>query len=192
MTALEGNDFQKSSIEGVWTFKPKIRKDIRGSTWEWFNINIVPEDFSKVKITQLLTAQSKKHVIRGIHFSAKDNPQYKIIKCTYGSIIDVAIDLRTDSKTFGQYEMFILRSTDPMSIMIPEGVGHGYQVISETATVEYALQTNFRFEEEYVINPFDEFLNIPWQGSDFILSDRDLRGKNLDYFFDQHILRREK
>jgi dTDP-4-dehydrorhamnose 3,5-epimerase len=183
MTALGENGFQKSTIEGVWTFKSKVHKDIRGSTWEWFNNTIFSENFSNVKITQLLTAESKKHVIRGIHFSARNNPQYKIVKCTYGSILDVAIDLRRESRTFGQYEVFSLNSTDPMSIMIPEGVGHGYQVISKTATVEYALQTNFQFEEEYVINPFDKFLNIPWKGRDFILSDRDLNGKNFYYFF---------
>jgi dTDP-4-dehydrorhamnose 3,5-epimerase len=177
------NIFKESSLKGVWIHSSKVHKDPRGTTNEWFNLTIVPNNFTEIKISQLLTTQSKKNVIRGIHFSGEENPQYKIIKCLHGTILDVVIDLRRNSSSFGKYEIFLLDAKEQKTLMIPNGFGHGYQVISKHAVVQYALQTNFRFEDEHVINPFDIDLNIPWHAGEYILSPKDRNGKNFNQYF---------
>jgi dTDP-4-dehydrorhamnose 3,5-epimerase len=180
---FQSKAFKKSLLEGVWLYCPKIHLDERGSTSEIFNSKLVPSNFNKINITQLLIAKNNKNVIRGLHFSRIENPQFKLINCVEGTILDVVIDLRKNSKTFGKHEIFLLDSVNTETLMIPNGFGHGYQVISEGATVHYALQTNFRFEDEFVINPFDPVLNIPWHPGKHILSYRDKHGANFDQYF---------
>jgi dTDP-4-dehydrorhamnose 3,5-epimerase len=179
----QSKSFKKSLLDGVWLCNSKIHKDERGSTSEIFNATMIPSNFDKLNITQLLIAKNYKNVIRGLHFSGLENPQFKLINCVQGVILDVVVDLRINSKTFGKHEVFLLDSINAETLMIPEGFGHGYQVISEGAIVQYALQTNFRFEDEFVINPFDPTLNVPWHTGSYILSDRDKNGENFDYYF---------
>lgn len=184
MSISENNFLTPSNIfDGIWTYKSKIYYDDRGSTYEWFNSEITSKIFNNYNITQLLTSVNRKNVIRGIHFSKRSNPQFKIVKCAAGKILDVVIDLRIESPTFGRIDTFELDSKYSNSIMISDGFGHGFQVLSEDAIVEYAIQTNFIFEEEYVINPFDANLGIPWRGIDHILSDKDRNAKNLEAYF---------
>jgi dTDP-4-dehydrorhamnose 3,5-epimerase len=101
-----------------------------GSTYEWFNSEVRPQIFNNYNITQLLTSVSIKNVIRGIHFSKRSNPQFKIVKCVAGKILDVVIDLRMESPTFGKIDTFELDSKDSQSILISDGFGHGFQVLS--------------------------------------------------------------
>jgi dTDP-4-dehydrorhamnose 3,5-epimerase len=184
MANSEDNSLTPSKVfDGIWTYESKKHYDERGSTYEWFNSEVRPQIFNNYNITQLLTSVSIKNVIRGIHFSKRSNPQFKIVKCVAGKILDVVIDLRMESPTFGKIDTFELDSKDSKSIMISDGFGHGFQVLSDEAIVEYAIQTNFRFEDEYVINPFDSNLGIPWQGIDYVLSDKDRNAKNLDAYF---------
>jgi len=177
------DNLTKSKIfDDVWIFNSKINHDRRGLTYEWFNSTIKPTGFANFYINQLLTAVSEKNVIRGIHFSKKSNSQFKLIKCISGKILDVVIDLRIDSETFGKHDIFEMDSNMADTIMISEGYGHGYQVLSDKAIVQYALQTNFKFAEEFVINPYDPILNIPWRGNNHILSDRDCNGISFETF----------
>jgi len=184
MANSEDNFLTPSNVfDSIWTYKSKIHYDERGSTYEWFNSEVRPQIFNNYNITQLLTSVSTKNVIRGIHFSKRSNPQFKIVKCVAGKILDVVIDLRVESPTFGKIDTFELDSKYSNVIMIPDGFGHGFQVLSDEAIVEYAIQTNFRFDDEYVINPFDVNLGIPWQGVDHVLSDKDRNAKNLNAYF---------
>jgi dTDP-4-dehydrorhamnose 3,5-epimerase len=175
--------FKESYIKGVFLRKSAIHFDERGLTNEWFDSISAPVNFNKIKINQLITAKSKKNVIRGVHFSGIKNPQFKIVRCIDGIILDFVVDLRTDSNTFGKYDHFILDSNKAETLFIPSGFGHGYQVLSKNAVVVYALQTNFHFEDEYVINPFDIKLDLPWQKGKYALSKRDSGGKNFDEYF---------
>jgi dTDP-4-dehydrorhamnose 3,5-epimerase len=177
---------QSKILDGVWISHTEINHDRRGTTYEWFNSKVRPKSFEDIEITQLLTSVSKKNVIRGLHFSTRNNPQFKIIKCTDGKILDIVIDLRIESATFGKFDIFELNSGTADTIMISEGFGHGYQVLSDRAIVEYALQTNFKFEEEHVINPYDPKLKLPWKGKHHILSDRDRSAENFDTFFNSN------
>ena len=177
---------QSKILDGVWISRAEINHDRRGTTYEWFNSTVRPKGFEDLEITQLLTSVSKKNVIRGMHFSMRNNPQFKLIKCTDGKILDIVIDLRMESATFGKFDLFELDSVTADTIMISEGFAHGYQVLSNRAIVDYALQTNFKFEEEHVINPYDPRLKLPWKGKHHILSDRDRSAGNFDTFFNNN------
>ena len=165
--------FQESSLKGVWVHHSKTNHDDRGSTSEILNISQMPSEFEGLVITQLLEATSSRGVIRGIHYPSPDNPQVKIVRCVQGQIRDVVIDLRTDSPTFGKYAVFELSSEIKSSLMISQGFGHAYQVLSTDATVVYALQTNFNFSQEFSINPLDASLELPWAKIAPVLSARD-------------------
>jgi dTDP-4-dehydrorhamnose 3,5-epimerase len=178
---------ESSILKGVWIHQADNFSDSRGSVHEWFNSESNPGEFAHIQINQLLTARNVNNVIRGIHFSGKNNPQLKLVTCASGKILDVVIDFREGSDTFGLHDIFILDSNKSQTVMIPHGFGHGYQVISSEATVQYALQTQFDFQEEFVVNPFDSKLGIPWLSEKHILSDRDLSGENFDYYFDLNL-----
>ena len=98
--------------------------------------------------------------------------------------MDVVIDLRVESETFGQHETYILDSKNSETLFIPHGFGHGYQVLSDFTTMEYALQTSFKFDEEYVLNPYDKTLAISWQGENHILSSKDKGGMDFKSYFE--------
>ena len=165
--------FKEASLKGVWTQLPISNKDNRGSTKELFNITDLPPGFTGSSVTQILEAVSSYGVIRGIHYASVGNIQSKIVRCIEGEIRDIVIDLRLDSSTFGEHEVFELNSKDDTSIFISHGFGHAYQVLSKKATVLYALQTDFNFSEEFSINPLDSDLALPWKDIPAILSPRD-------------------
>jgi dTDP-4-dehydrorhamnose 3,5-epimerase len=169
----ESYDFQESSLKGVWVQHPKTYADNRGLTSEILNLRKAASYFDGLAITQILEASSSRGVIRGIHYSSPDNPQVKLVRCIQGQIKDVVVDLRPNSTTFGNYEVFELNSEITSNLMISSGFGHAYQVLSDRATVIYALQTEFNFSEEFSINPLDADLALPWMGISPILSARD-------------------
>lgn len=160
-------------MKGLWTRVANQNLDTRGSTTEFFNINELPVRFIGTTITQILESRSSYGVIRGIHYASTNNTQAKIVRCMDGTILDIVIDLRVDSPTFGKFETFEMSSSNNLSIYISHGFGHAYQVLSQSATVLYALQTDFNFSEEFSINPFDADLNLPWHDIPAILSPRD-------------------
>lgn len=178
---------ESSVLKGVWLHQAENYSDNRGSVYEWFNAKSAPDNFKDIQISQLLAARNINNVIRGIHFSAQDNPQIKLVNCSSGIILDVVVDLREGSETFGLHDVFELDSRNSQTLIIPDGFGHGYQVISNEATVLYGIQTLFNFQKEHVINPFDSTLGIAWRPGEYILSERDLNGENFNHYFDSHL-----
>ena len=166
--------FNHTKLDGVWVHKPKSFKDTRGTTSEILNLTNLPPEIKELEVSQILEARSSLGTIRGIHYSSRNNPQVKIVRCVQGKIRDCVIDLRPDSFTFGQYEVFDLDSNDATNLIISPGFGHAYQVISVEATVLYALQTNFNFFQEHSIYPLDKDLALPWANIPVVLSDKDL------------------
>ena len=179
----EVGKFVESTLSGVFKYSPEIHFDLRGSTTEWFNSQHVPSVYNDFSINQLLSVKNQKNVIRGIHFSGPRNVQSKILKCAQGVILDVVVDFRVDSSTFGKHEKFILDSELNETLFIPHGFGHAYQVLSNFATIEYALQTQFKFEEEYVLNVYDKTIGIVWEGKNHILSPKDKNGADFETYF---------
>ena len=169
------NNFEEieTKFSGVWLRENKVYSDERGTTAEILNVPSLTFDKNKFEVSQILESRSRTGVIRGIHYSDLSNPQTKVVRCVNGQIRDCVIDLRAGSATFGQYEFFNLSGGLNQTLIISSGFGHAYEVISDTATVVYALQTKLKFDLEYSINPLDPDLALPWESSSPILSKKD-------------------
>jgi dTDP-4-dehydrorhamnose 3,5-epimerase len=168
----------ETKFSGVWLRGNTVYSDERGSTSEILNVSSLTFESGKFDVSQILESRSHKSVIRGIHYSDVSNPQIKVVKCITGHIRDCVIDLRAGSATFGQFDVFELSSKANQTLIISPGFGHAYEVITETATVLYAMQTNFAFHLEYSIDPLDPDLALPWESSKPILSEKDSSAKS--------------
>jgi dTDP-4-dehydrorhamnose 3,5-epimerase len=166
-----------TELSGIWVYEPTNHEDERGSTTELLNVNNLPEGISDYKVTQILASSSIKNTIRGVHYAASANAQVKILTCTYGEIKDIVLDLRPHSPTFGKYEVIQLTAHSSRVLILSPGFGHAFEVISDSATVLYAIDTQFRFDLEFSINPLDKDLSLPWDTSTPIISNKDLNGK---------------
>lgn len=169
-----------TELSGIWIYEPTNYADERGSTTELLNVNNLPEEIRDYKVTQLLTSSSVKNTIRGVHYAANSNAQVKILTCTYGEIKDIVVDLRPHSPTFGKYEVIQLTAFSSRVLMLSPGFGHAFEVISDSATVMYAIDTQFRFDLEFSINPLDKDLSLPWDTSTPVISNKDLNGKTFN------------
>jgi dTDP-4-dehydrorhamnose 3,5-epimerase len=170
---LEFNRYHNSNIRGFAIIKNNLIHDNRGLFQEWFNRSNFGDIGINFEVKQANLAVSKKNVIRGIHFSDKKHVQDKLLICISGQIIDYGVDLRKNSLTFGMYDKFELNSESGEAVFIQHGIGHAYEVLSETATVAYLLTESWNPKFEYTLNPNDPDINIKWKTSDPILSDRD-------------------
>lgn len=174
-------EFNKLSIDGVWTTRSLPIQDERGMVKEWFQFS---KNFqltgSKFHVAQSIYSKSKKGVIRGIHYSLNPKSQWKWISCVSGSIFDVVIDISPNSPTFGRYESIVLDDTNGMGILIQASLGHAFQSLSENSILIYNLSTEYEPKYEHGINPFDTSININWPLHNSILSEKDLNGDSLE------------
>ena len=150
-------------IEGVWLAESPVWSDERGFFREWFKSGDIKAikgiDFS---IQQANISQSQRGVIRGIHYSLAPQGQAKWITCVSGSIKDVIVDIRPDSKNFGQWIEVELRGDSGNAVFISEGLGHGFVALEDNTAVAYLVSTSFSPTDEFEINPFDEKIGINW------------------------------
>jgi dTDP-4-dehydrorhamnose 3,5-epimerase len=169
---------QKTRIEGLLEIIPDVFPDNRGQFQESYNKKLYKEMGIPTKFVQDNISVSYDNVIRGLHYQIV-YPQAKLVSCLSGEIIDYAVDLRVDSKTFKDYFALRLSGENHTQLYIPEGFAHGFAVISAPAIVMYKTN-NYRFPEyERGIRPTDPTLNIIWPYDFPILSERD---KNLPFF----------
>jgi dTDP-4-dehydrorhamnose 3,5-epimerase len=150
-------------IEGAWLAESPVLKDDRGSFREWFKA----EDIKSVTgrnfgIEQANISVSTRGTLRGIHYSIAPRGQAKWITCVSGSIQDVIVDIRLDSKTFGQWIDIELNGDSGKSVFISEGLGHGFLALEDNTTVAYLVSTPFSPTDEYEINPLDEKIRVNW------------------------------
>tara|TARA_Y100001958_G_C21156273_1_gene491225 strand:+ start:364 stop:894 length:531 start_codon:yes stop_codon:yes gene_type:complete len=165
---------------GPKIIKSKIFKDSRGFLRETYKKIILKNEDFPFDIMSF----SKKNVLRGLHLQTK-NSQSKIITVTYGKIFDVAVDLRSNSKTFGKYVSMVISHKDNFSFYIPKGFAHGFLCLSDYCTVNYKCSNyrNKNFEKTLSWN--DKFIKIKWPIKKPILSKKDKDGLPLDYFRDK-------
>ena len=131
------------------------------------------------KFVQDNLSESSKGVIRGLHWQASPFGQGKLVSCLSGSILDVAVDIRKDSKTFGNHVAIELNSDEQLSLWVPEGFAHGFQSLEEKTRVHYKVTNYWKKESEKSINPMDEELGIDWPIKNIRLSDKDLQAPSL-------------
>jgi dTDP-4-dehydrorhamnose 3,5-epimerase len=164
-------------IEGVWLAESPVWSDDRGFFREWFKSEDIKKETGKdFGIEQANISLSSKGTLRGIHYSIAPCGQAKWITCVAGSIKDVIVDIRPDSKSFGQWIEVELRGDSGKAVLISEGLGHGFLALEDNTAVAYLVSTPFSPTHEYEINPLDEQIGIQWgmETSDLRISDKDL------------------
>jgi dTDP-4-dehydrorhamnose 3,5-epimerase len=169
-------------IEGAWLAESPVWSDGRGLFREWFKSADVKHatgrDFG---IEQANISLSSKGTLRGIHYSMAPRGQAKWITCVLGAIKDVIVDIRPDSKTFGQWIEVELKGDSGKAVLISEGLGHGFLALEEHTAVAYLVSSPFAPSEEHEINPFDPMIGIDW-GMDLDslkISEKDIKGQTL-------------
>jgi dTDP-4-dehydrorhamnose 3,5-epimerase len=168
--------FVKTDFPGLLVFEPKVFEDSRGYFFESYNANTFAADGITIKFVQDNQAQSSYGVIRGLHYQLNPHSQTKLIRALSGNIVDVAVDLRKGSPSFGKAFVIELSAANKKQLLIPQGFAHGYSVISETAEVFYKCDDFYHKECEGGVMYNDPALQIDWQvpADKAITSEKDL------------------
>ena len=176
----------KTHIEGVTVIEPKVFSDGRGCFFESFSERDFAEAVGPVRFVQDNESRSVYGVIRGLHFQKPPHAQAKLVRVVKGKVIDVAVDLRKDSPTFGQHVAMELSDENRRQMFIPRGFAHGFSVLSEEAVFQYKCDSYYAPESEGSLAWNDPDLNIDWNvpaGSE-ILSDKDRMSPRLKDIID--------
>lgn len=154
--------FQSTPIEGLLVFKPKLFSDSRGFFVESFNQKVFAEAGIKTQWVQDNFSQSHKNVLRGLHMQSSPHEQAKLVSVVKGSAWDVAVDLRPNSKTFGQWYGIELSENNIQSMYIPRGFAHGFVALSETTHFYYKVDQFYNPQSDTGIHFADHDLDIRW------------------------------
>lgn len=168
-------EIKKTKIEGLFILEPKVFGDDRGYFIEAYKESFFKENFPKLKFNQVNESKSSKGVLRGIHFQKPPLDQTKLCRVILGEVLDVAVDLRKDSQTYGMYESFRLSGDNKKQLLIPSGFGHGFVVLSDFAVFQYYVDNPYSPEHEDGLIYNDADLNIDWEIDNSLikLSERD-------------------
>jgi dTDP-4-dehydrorhamnose 3,5-epimerase len=166
----------ETGFKGLLVIKPAIHTDSRGYFFESFNQGAFKKEGISFLPVQDNESKSVKGVIRGLHYQLKPFPQAKLIRVVTGKILDVALDIRKDSLTFGKWFGIELDSENKDQLLIPHGFAHGFSVLSDTAIIQYKCDNLFNSQYERGINLNDPSLDIYWKlGSTVpVISEKDL------------------
>ena len=165
----------KCEIEGLYILEPKVFCDDRGYFMETYNQNDFDELGLNMKFVQDNESKSKRGVLRGLHFQKK-HPQGKLVRVIKGSVYDVAVDIRKNSKTFGKWVGVELSEENKKQFYIPEGFAHGFLVLSEEAQFVYKCSDFYYPEDEGGIIYNDSTINISWpipEDMEVVISEKD-------------------
>ena len=167
--------FIKTNIPGLVIFEPRVFKDERGYFFESFNAKTFEQEGITTPFVQDNQAFSAKGILRGLHYQLEPYSQAKLVRVISGEVLDVVVDIRKGSPTFGQSYSIILSEENQKQLYVPRGFAHGYAVLSETALFFYKCDNFYSKENEGGILFSDPQLNIDWMlnAKDIILSEKD-------------------
>ena len=169
---------ESTSIPDVLIIQPKIHKDDRGHFFESYKKTDFAKNSLPTEFVQDNQAQSSKGVLRGLHYQLK-YAQGKLVWVTMGKVLDVAVDIRKGSPTFGQYVTCILDNRTHTRFYVPPGFAHAYYVLSDEAIFQYKCTDVYHPEDEYGINWNDPDIGIEWPINNPILSEKDNKAQSL-------------
>ena len=162
------------TIEGAYELSPPLHGDPRGLFLEWFRPDLLAVETGHVlTVAQANLSVSARGVVRGIHFADVPPGQAKYVTCVRGAVLDVIVDIRVGSPTFGRWEGVRLDDTDRRAVYLPEGLGHGFCALTDDATLSYLCSTTYSPGREHTVHPLDPDLGIQWPVDDPQLSARD-------------------
>ncbi|MBQ7552977.1 MAG: dTDP-4-dehydrorhamnose 3,5-epimerase [Bacteroidaceae bacterium] len=175
----------KTAIEGVVIIEPRIFKDTRGYFFESFSQKEFDEKVYPVTFVQDNESMSSYGVMRGLHFQRPPYSQAKLVRCVKGAVLDVAVDIRKGSPTYGQHVSVELSEENHLQVFIPKGFAHGFSVLSETAVFQYKCDEFYHPEAEGGISILDESLGIDWKipANQAVLSEKDTKHPLLKNFY---------
>lgn len=170
--------FEKTNIDGVHVITPNFIGDNRGYFVERYRKDLFDKEVGKVDFIQDNQSLSSKGVLRGLHYQRGESSQAKMVWVLEGRVIDVAVDLRKESPTFGKHVMIELSGENKKMLFIPRGFAHGFLVLSERATFMYKVDNVYAPSEEITIAFNDKDLDIKWpiEGLEINLSEKDKNG----------------
>lgn len=163
------------AIEGLWEITPLQRPDDRGVFLEAFKSDLLSEAIGHpFTLKQMNVSVSSAGTVRGIHFADVPVGQAKYVQCFSGSILDVVVDIRVGSPTFGQWDAVELSAANRKALYISEGLGHAFCALTDDATVGYLCSEPYSPTREHGIHPMDSDLALPWpEGTAALLSPKD-------------------
>lgn len=171
----------KTEIEGVVIVEPTVFGDSRGYFFESWSQREFDEKVRPVRFVQDNESRSVYGVVRGLHFQRGRDAQSKLVRVVEGRVLDVAVDVRRGSPTFGRYVAVELSAENKRQLFIPRGFAHGFAVLSETATVQYKCDNPYVPQSEGAVAWNDPAIGIDWRlpAEDVVLSERDRRHPTL-------------
>ncbi len=174
----------KGDIVGLYIIEPKLFGDSRGYFYESFSQERFSREVCDTTFVQDNQSMSKRGVLRGLHFQSPPHSQSKLVSVVHGRVLDVAVDIRQGSLTYGQHVAVELSAENHRQLFIPRGFAHGYVVMSDEAIFQYKCDSYYAPQNEGTILWNDPDLAIEWGGVDeeFILSEKDQRGVRFSEF----------
>ncbi|MFE9664408.1 dTDP-4-dehydrorhamnose 3,5-epimerase [Streptomyces sp. NPDC005955] len=168
-------------IEGAWVDRPRVFADRRGHFHEWFRADAFREVTGHpLRLEQANCSRSGRGTLRGVHYAAVPPGQAKYVTCVSGAVLDVVVDLRTGSPTFGTWEAVRLDDREHRAVYLSEGLGHAFMALEEGSVVVYLCSEGYAPQREFGIHPLDPELAIRWpDGLAPQLSDKDAAAPTL-------------
>ena len=166
----------ETEIAGLWIIEPKVLSDSRGYFMESFKQEVFNQNVGKVDFIQENESGSSRGVLRGLHYQLAPYSQAKLVRVIEGTVLDVAVDLRKGSPTFGKYMAVELSGQNKRQFYIPQGFAHGFHVLSERAVFTYKVDNPYMPSHERSLRFDDPQIGIDWQITDpenVILSEKD-------------------
>ena len=172
----------KTAIDGVLVLEPRVFKDARGYFFESFSQRefdekVAPMLGHTIQFVQDNESMSSYGVMRGLHYQRMPFTQSKLVRCVKGAVLDVAVDIRKGSPTYGQHVAQVLSEENHLQFFVPRGFAHGFSVLTETAIFQYKCDNFYHPESDAGINIQDESLGIDWKipVADALLSEKDTK-----------------
>ena len=169
-------------IEGAWVYTPQVHSDDRGSFAEAFRGAEFAADLGyRLDVAQVNCSVSRRGVIRGIHYADVPPGQAKYVTCVAGALLDVVVDLRTGSPSFGKWEAVALDAGTRRAVFLAEGLGHAFMALTDDATALYLCSTPYAPGREHGVNPCDPAIGIAWPlDTEPVLSEKDAAAPTLE------------
>lgn len=179
-----------TSIGGAWLFTPILRPDDRGVFLESFKESVFQEAVGhSFALKQMNISVSRKDTVRGVHFADVPPGQAKYVQCFDGAILDVVVDIRVGSPTFGEWEAIELNSSQRQGLYLAEGLGHAFCALTESVTVGYLCSEPYAPTREHGLHPLDRQLSLPWPDREAaVLSPKDAAAPTLAEAQEQGLL----
>ena len=174
-------EYRKTEIDGVYILEPRVFNDDRGYFFEAWKKEDFEEHVGKVDFIQDNESKSSYGVLRGLHYQKENYSQAKLVRVIKGKVLDVAVDIRKSSPTFGKHVMVELSDENKRQFFIPRGFAHGFLVLSDEAIFTYKVDNIYAPQHEASIRWNDEDININWPiaPEDVVTSEKDLKASSL-------------